>query len=166
MNIKAVLKKNTMIIVLVLVYLFFMVTTKGSIFFPLNFNALITQNAYVYILACGMLMCMLTKHRPVLRIRRLPTRRDCRLLHGYPGDEYRSFGFPDPRDRRWLRLCPGLPDRLCQYPAVDCHPCRLSCLPRTRNRDSEREQFDRFDRSVPGQLSEHFFRKAFPDQAQ
>ncbi len=60
MNIKAVLKKNTMIIVLVLVYLFFMVTTKGSIFFPLNFNALITQNAYVYILACGMLMCMLT----------------------------------------------------------------------------------------------------------
>ena len=60
MNMKAVLKKNTMIIVLVLVYLFFMVTTKGSIFFPLNFNALITQNAYVYILACGMLMCMLT----------------------------------------------------------------------------------------------------------
>ena len=60
MDIKAVLKKNTMIIVLVLVYLFFMVTTKGSIFFPLNFNALITQNAYVYILACGMLMCMLT----------------------------------------------------------------------------------------------------------
>ena len=60
MNIKAVLKKNTMIIVLVLVYLFFMITTKGSIFFPLNFNALITQNAYVYILACGMLMCMLT----------------------------------------------------------------------------------------------------------
>ena len=35
MNIKAVLKKNTMIIVLVLVYLFFMITTKGSIFFPL-----------------------------------------------------------------------------------------------------------------------------------
>ena len=60
MNIKAVLKKNTMIIVLVLVYLFFMITTKCSIFFPLNFNALITQNAYGYILARGMLMCMLT----------------------------------------------------------------------------------------------------------
>ena len=29
-------------------------------FSPLNFNALITQNAYVFILACGMLMCMLT----------------------------------------------------------------------------------------------------------
>jgi len=57
---KAVLKKHTMIIVLVLVYLFFTVMTKGNMFLPLNFNALITQNAYVYILACGMLMCMLT----------------------------------------------------------------------------------------------------------
>ena len=54
------LKKNTMLIVLVLVYLFFVITTHGSIFKPMNFNALITQNAYVYILACGMLMCMLT----------------------------------------------------------------------------------------------------------
>ena len=55
-----VLKKNTMLVVLVLVYVFFMITTGGSIFKPMNFNALITQNAYVYILACGMLMCMLT----------------------------------------------------------------------------------------------------------
>jgi putative multiple sugar transport system permease protein len=55
-----VLKDNTMIIVLVLVYLFFTWQTGGSMFSPLNFNALITQNAYVFILACGMLMCMLT----------------------------------------------------------------------------------------------------------
>ena len=55
-----VLKDNTMIIVLVVVYLFFTFTTKGSMFSPMNFNALITQNAYVYILASGMLMCMLT----------------------------------------------------------------------------------------------------------
>ncbi len=55
-----VLKKNTMLVVLVLVYCFFAITTKGGIFKPMNFNALITQNAYVYILACGMLMCMLT----------------------------------------------------------------------------------------------------------
>ena len=59
-DIKTVLKDNTMIIVLVLVYLFFMIMTKGSIFMPMNFNALITQNAYVFILACGMLMCILT----------------------------------------------------------------------------------------------------------
>ncbi|MBQ6321357.1 MAG: sugar ABC transporter permease [Lachnospiraceae bacterium] len=49
-----------MIIVLVLVYLFFNWQTKGAMFQPMNFNALITQNAYVFILASGMLMCMLT----------------------------------------------------------------------------------------------------------
>ena len=54
------LKKNAMLVVLVLVYLFFMVLTKGGIFRPTSFNALISQNAYVYILGCGMLMCMLT----------------------------------------------------------------------------------------------------------
>ena len=55
-----VLRKNTMIFVLLLVYLFFVVMTQGQMFTPLNFNALITQNAYVYILATGMLICMLT----------------------------------------------------------------------------------------------------------
>ena len=54
------LKKNAMLIVLVLVYIFFTVRTGGQMFQPLNFNALITQNAYVYILATGMLVCMLT----------------------------------------------------------------------------------------------------------
>lgn len=55
-----VLKENTMIIVLVLVFLFFTWRTGGSMFSPMKFNALITQNAYVYVLASGMLMCMLT----------------------------------------------------------------------------------------------------------
>ena len=59
-NTAQVLRKNTMIFVLVLVFLFFTITTKGQMFTALNFNALITQNAYVYILATGMLMCMLT----------------------------------------------------------------------------------------------------------
>ncbi len=55
-----VLKENTMIIVLVLVFLFFTWRTGGSMFSPMKFNALITQNAYVFVLASGMLMCMLT----------------------------------------------------------------------------------------------------------
>jgi putative multiple sugar transport system permease protein len=55
-----VIKKNAMLIVLVLVYIFFTAMTGGSMFSPMNFNALITQNAYVFILATGMLMCMLT----------------------------------------------------------------------------------------------------------
>ena len=54
------LKKNAMLVVLVLVYLFFMILTKGGIFSPSSFTELINQNAYVYILGAGMLMCMLT----------------------------------------------------------------------------------------------------------
>ena len=56
----SVLKKNTMLIVLVVVYIAFVIITKGSIFEPGNFTSLIDQNAYVYILGAGMLMCMLT----------------------------------------------------------------------------------------------------------
>lgn len=58
--ISAALKKNAMLIVLVLVYLFFLILTKGGIFSPSSFTELINQNAYVYILGAGMLMCMLT----------------------------------------------------------------------------------------------------------
>ena len=43
----AVLKKNAMLIILVLVYLFFLILTKGSIFNPSSFTELINQNAYV-----------------------------------------------------------------------------------------------------------------------
>ena len=56
----SVLKKNAMLIVMVLVYLFFWILTKGGIFRPSSFTELINQNAYVYILGSGMLMCMLT----------------------------------------------------------------------------------------------------------
>ena len=55
-----IIKKNAMPIILVLVYIFFLITTKGNIFTPDNFSNLIGQNAYVYILATGMLICMLT----------------------------------------------------------------------------------------------------------
>ena len=59
-QISAALKKNAMLIVLVLVYLFFLILTQGGIFSPSSFTELINQNAYVYILGAGMLMCMLT----------------------------------------------------------------------------------------------------------
>ena len=54
------LKKHAMLIVTVLVYLFFLILTRGGIFSPSSFTELINQNAYVYILGAGMLMCMLT----------------------------------------------------------------------------------------------------------
>ena len=59
-SIFSMLKKNAMLVVLVIVYIFFMITTGGNIFKPANFKALIDQNAYVYVLGAGMMMCMLT----------------------------------------------------------------------------------------------------------
>ena len=56
----SMLKKNAMLIILVLVFIFFIIMTKGRMFKPTSFSSLINQNAYVYILGCGMLMCMLT----------------------------------------------------------------------------------------------------------
>ena len=59
-SLRGVLKKNAMLFVLILVYLFFLILTHGGIFSPSSFTELINQNAYVYILGTGMLMCMLT----------------------------------------------------------------------------------------------------------
>ena len=54
------IQKNTMILILVLVVLFFSWQTAGKILNPMNINNLIAQNAYVLILATGMLLCILT----------------------------------------------------------------------------------------------------------
>ena len=56
----SLLKKNAMLIVLALVYIFFLIIDNGKMFKPSSFLALIDRNAYVYILGCGMMMCMLT----------------------------------------------------------------------------------------------------------
>lgn len=53
-------KKYTMIIVLVLVTAFFGWQTGGKLFLPQNVTNLISQNAYVFVLATGMLLCILT----------------------------------------------------------------------------------------------------------
>lgn len=55
-----ILKKNTMVIALVLITLFFTVKTGGNMLLPQNVNNLIAQNSYVFILATGMLLCILT----------------------------------------------------------------------------------------------------------
>lgn len=54
------IKKYTMIIVLVVVTAFFAWQTNGTILLPMNVSSLISQNAYVFILATGMLLCILT----------------------------------------------------------------------------------------------------------
>ncbi len=55
-----IVKKYTMIIVLVFVTAFFAWRTNGAILLPMNVSSLISQNAYVFILATGMLLCILT----------------------------------------------------------------------------------------------------------
>lgn len=55
-----IFRKHTMKIVLVLIVIFFSVMTNGQMFSASSFQALIAQNAYVFVLATGMLMCMLT----------------------------------------------------------------------------------------------------------
>ena len=54
------LRKYTMVIVLILVTLFFTWKTGGRMLLPQNVNNLIAQNAYVFILATGMVLCILT----------------------------------------------------------------------------------------------------------
>lgn len=64
LGVKNTLKKNTMLIALVVVMILFQVLivsfNKGSLFNPANISNIISQNAYVVILASGMLLCILT----------------------------------------------------------------------------------------------------------
>ncbi|MCR4850826.1 MAG: sugar ABC transporter permease [Lachnospiraceae bacterium] len=62
MNLKVldILKKYTMVFALIAVVIFFYANTGGKILFPQNINNLISQNAYVFVLAAGMLLCILT----------------------------------------------------------------------------------------------------------
>ncbi len=62
MNIKVknFLVRYTMVIVLVIVFLLFNLITGGKMVYAQNLSNLLLQNAYVVILACGMLLCILT----------------------------------------------------------------------------------------------------------
>jgi len=55
-----VLQKYTMIIILVLVVAFFAWRSDGKLLLPQNITNIISQNAYVFVLATGMLLCILT----------------------------------------------------------------------------------------------------------
>ena len=60
MNAKAILKKYTMVIALVAVFILFSILTQGRLLYPQNLSNLLLQNAYVLVMACGMLLCILT----------------------------------------------------------------------------------------------------------
>ena len=54
------IKKYTMVIALVVVFILFAVLTGGRLLYPQNLSNLLLQNAYVLVMACGMLLCILT----------------------------------------------------------------------------------------------------------
>ncbi len=60
MKTKAFIKKYTMVIALCVVFILFAVLTGGRLLYPQNLSNLLLQNAYVLVMACGMLLCILT----------------------------------------------------------------------------------------------------------
>ena len=59
-NITGFMKKYTMIIALAVVFILFAVLTEQRLLYPQNLSNLLLQNAYVLVMACGMLLCILT----------------------------------------------------------------------------------------------------------
>ena len=60
LNVKSFVKKYTMVIALVAVFILFGLLTQGRLLYPQNMSNLLLQNSYVLVLACGMLLCILT----------------------------------------------------------------------------------------------------------
>ncbi len=60
MKASAFVKKYTMTIALVVVFIFFAILTEGRLLYAQNISNLLLQNAYVLVMACGMLLCILT----------------------------------------------------------------------------------------------------------
>ena len=59
-SVKSFLQKYTMLIALVLIFILFNILTGGRMLYPQNISNLVLQNAYVLVLASGMLMSILT----------------------------------------------------------------------------------------------------------
>ncbi|MCD7886533.1 MAG: sugar ABC transporter permease, partial [Clostridiales bacterium] len=59
-NVLSFIKKYTMVIALVIVFVLFAWLTGGRLLNAQNLSNLLLQNSYVLVLACGMLLCILT----------------------------------------------------------------------------------------------------------
>lgn len=59
-NLMGFLTKYAMIIALVVVFFLFAFLTDGTLLYPQNMSNLLLQNGYVLVMACGMLLCILT----------------------------------------------------------------------------------------------------------
>ena len=59
-NLVAFMTKYSMVIALAVVFVLFYFRTNGRLLYPQNISNLILQNGYVLVMACGMLLCILT----------------------------------------------------------------------------------------------------------
>ena len=59
-NMKDFLGKYTMVVALVVVFFLFVYLTGGRLLYPQNMSNLLLQHGYVLVMACGMLLCILT----------------------------------------------------------------------------------------------------------
>ena len=60
MKLSTFIKKYTMTLALFVVFVFFSILTGGRMLLAQNISNLLLQNAYVLVMACGMLLCILT----------------------------------------------------------------------------------------------------------
>ena len=111
------IKRYTMILVLIVVTAFFAWRTGGAILLPMNVSSLISQNAYVFILATGMLLCILTGGNIDLSVGSVV------CFVGAIG----AVLMVNMKMNMWLaivcyrytdRCFPGFLDRLCENPSV------------------------------------------------
>ena len=132
-KIKTGIQKYTMIIVLVLVTLFFTWGTQGKILLPQNITNLISQNAYVFVLATGMLLCILTGGNIDLSVGSVVC-----FVGAVGGVLMETMQVPvgrrscaDAFARRADRRMAGVLDRFPAYPAVHHDAVRHACIPRS-----------------------------------
>ena len=59
-NLVAFMTKYSMVIALAVVFVLFYFLTNGRLLYPQNISNLMLQNGYVLVMACGMLLCILT----------------------------------------------------------------------------------------------------------
>jgi putative multiple sugar transport system permease protein len=59
-NMKDFFRKYTMVLALIVVFILFCFMTDGRLLYAQNMSNLMLQNGYVLVLACGMLLCILT----------------------------------------------------------------------------------------------------------
>ena len=124
-----ILKKYTMVLVLVLVVIMFAVNTKGVMLLPQNVNNLVAQNAYVFILATGMLFCILTGGNIDLSVGSVV------CFVAAVGGKMMVLNSMNPyltmlvADRYCHRCMAGILDCICKNPTVYCNSGWYACVP-------------------------------------